>query len=569
MYIEKIVLKNFKSFESLEYDVNRKFNVIIGENNIGKTTLFDSILLWGMAYKQLITADGKNFYKKTQHNSMNINFNKLLIFRIVNAVDLFHTPKEGMYIAIVVNNNGVNYNLRIDFDIPTIEDSYIRVRNHNTLKDFQAFAEICKSQGLRLPDVVSISFTKPVSFIDREELFLNKAQIHRRSYIGKNYETLRNKILNTQSERKFEYLENKISKILNKPIELSYKNPNRDDEEYIKINVKIGDNKEIDLSLVGSGILHILEIFSSLYVKEKNEEALNIILIDEPDSHIHSDLQAKIIDELKADEHRQIFIISHNERILSQTNLGELFYLSKWSKKNSRLSSTKVKDFIHIKRELGGKLYELESIEENKPLLFVEGESDKEILFKSFELYDDELLEILNIIPSGGHDGVKNNVIGWSFLNRDNMAIGMFDYDMDTKKSIKEIHEVSKNENFKILKLKDYLPQHLIQFFQKGVKLPFAIEEMFNYEFWKHFDAQNWLEEKKDIIQYNKEFSSINETFRQYCQKKQIDCQNLIYLKKVKLHKKEKASKYICKHATWDNFSSLRTIVEEIRRVIS
>ena len=79
MYIKQIILNNFKSYENFEFNVNKKFNVIIGENNIGKTTIFDSILLWGMAYKLLITADGKTFYKKTQSNSMNINFNKLLI----------------------------------------------------------------------------------------------------------------------------------------------------------------------------------------------------------------------------------------------------------------------------------------------------------------------------------------------------------------------------------------------------------------------------------------------------------------------------------------------------------
>lgn len=565
MYIKQIILNNFKSYENFEFNVNKKFNVIIGENNIGKTTIFDSILLWGMAYKLLITADGKTFYKKTQSNSMNINFNKLLIFRIVNAVDLFYNHKEVMSITIVVSHNNIDYNLRIDFDIPTIEDSYIRVRNHNTLADFHSFAEICKSQGFKLIDVISIGFTKPVSFIDREELFLNKAQIHRKSYTGKNYETLRNKILNTQLDRKFEYLEKKLSIVLNKNIELSYKNPNRDDEEFIKINIKIDENKEMDLSLVGSGILHILEIFSSLFVKEKNENGLNIILIDEPDSHIHSDLQAKIINELKKDEHRQIFIISHNERILTQTNLGELFYLSKWVKRNNSLNSTKVKDFIHIKKELGGKLYELESIEENKPILFVEGDSDKEILLKAFELFDEELLELINIIPSNGYDGVKNNLIGWSFLNRDITAIGLFDYDNDTTSAIDDYNKIVQSDKTKIIKLKDYLPSHLIDFFSKGVKIPFAIEEMFGVEFWNEFKVKNWIEEKSDVIHYNKRFSSLSQTFNQFCSEKGILSDNLIYLNKIKASKKEKVSKYLCINANETNFKNLKIIVEEIR----
>lgn len=37
--IKKITIKNFKSIETLELVCNENFNVIIGENNIGKTTI--------------------------------------------------------------------------------------------------------------------------------------------------------------------------------------------------------------------------------------------------------------------------------------------------------------------------------------------------------------------------------------------------------------------------------------------------------------------------------------------------------------------------------------------------
>lgn len=44
--IKKITIKNFKSIENLEIVCNENFNVIIGENNIGKTTIFEAIHLW-------------------------------------------------------------------------------------------------------------------------------------------------------------------------------------------------------------------------------------------------------------------------------------------------------------------------------------------------------------------------------------------------------------------------------------------------------------------------------------------------------------------------------------------
>ncbi len=44
--IEKIYIQNIKSIGKLEMRCNIDFNVIIGENNIGKTSIFKAIHLW-------------------------------------------------------------------------------------------------------------------------------------------------------------------------------------------------------------------------------------------------------------------------------------------------------------------------------------------------------------------------------------------------------------------------------------------------------------------------------------------------------------------------------------------
>ena len=80
MHIEKILIQNIKTYNKLEFKCNSQFNFIIGENNIGKTTIFDALLIWNMAYQALIKANGKEFYKKTSWNSMNITFFKKKFF---------------------------------------------------------------------------------------------------------------------------------------------------------------------------------------------------------------------------------------------------------------------------------------------------------------------------------------------------------------------------------------------------------------------------------------------------------------------------------------------------------
>ena len=65
--IKKITIKNFKSIESLEVVCNENFNVIIGENNIGKTTIFEAILLWKICDDSNIKKDKKQFYAMTKN----------------------------------------------------------------------------------------------------------------------------------------------------------------------------------------------------------------------------------------------------------------------------------------------------------------------------------------------------------------------------------------------------------------------------------------------------------------------------------------------------------------------
>lgn len=63
------------SYENIEINLCEKVNLIIGENNIGKTTIFDAILLWGKCYQHNIQKNGKEFYK--ENSNIYINFSEL------------------------------------------------------------------------------------------------------------------------------------------------------------------------------------------------------------------------------------------------------------------------------------------------------------------------------------------------------------------------------------------------------------------------------------------------------------------------------------------------------------
>lgn len=43
MYLEQIIIKNFRLFEVLDLKLNSGLNILVGENDAGKTALIDSI----------------------------------------------------------------------------------------------------------------------------------------------------------------------------------------------------------------------------------------------------------------------------------------------------------------------------------------------------------------------------------------------------------------------------------------------------------------------------------------------------------------------------------------------
>ena len=43
--IKKIIIKNYKQFEDFSLDLNPDINIIVGNNEAGKTTLFEAINL--------------------------------------------------------------------------------------------------------------------------------------------------------------------------------------------------------------------------------------------------------------------------------------------------------------------------------------------------------------------------------------------------------------------------------------------------------------------------------------------------------------------------------------------
>jgi AAA15 family ATPase/GTPase len=64
MKIQKIEIRNFKTYKNVVFNCNEEFNFVIGCNNVGKSTFLEAIQLWKASFDKLIQtkSKGKKFY---------------------------------------------------------------------------------------------------------------------------------------------------------------------------------------------------------------------------------------------------------------------------------------------------------------------------------------------------------------------------------------------------------------------------------------------------------------------------------------------------------------------------
>lgn len=363
--IKTISIKNFKSIQNLTINCAGAFNVLIGANNIGKTSIFEAIHLWKMCYDLNLKKDKSGFYA----NSRNLPFKDMEFIRVYSDMDLFPAgcaKKDAtMYITLIIEYQGIDYSLGFSISkVTTIDNAYLQVEYINAT-EFKNFENMVVELGKRLDTFLTVNESRPVANIIVKEPYMFKAQVMDKIAKGKGYEVLRNKLKENTSD-----VELHINNVLQSSYHIT--EVDRDNKQYISMHV---DGKNI-LSF-GSGFLQLAEIFSSI---EYLGSEISILLIDEPDAHLHLKIQKRLIDEFRTFSNTQMFIITHNDRFLECINETEILFLDEETKSNGSVSSLSSGCKGIVMENLGGCLQQLEKLRFARKLILVEGTGDLDFL---------------------------------------------------------------------------------------------------------------------------------------------------------------------------------------------
>lgn len=402
--ISRVSFHRFKQFADESFDLQPGVSLLAGGNNSGKTTILHGMAIWEFCRTALEMERGaETFVAGKMGQGLGLGDDE---FSPINVPSLKHlwtnlksardTEVDG-YTLLLGCEWGHHVSRRLEFGLALANDRLFLKATNSDLTEED-----------RIP---RMAYLPPFAGMTDREIRTTGAIRRRRIGEGLAGAVLRNSLLDMYSiniaERKrlrgdkvkvgdadlanlrktdgWELLQQNLR--ITFGAELDVRPFQEEYHSYIQVEVvkgkvdgyKIrrypGFNKR-DLMVEGSGFLQWLSVFALAY-----DPSIEVLLLDEPDAHLHPALQEQLLVELEkvaADSGKQILIATHSAEILRNARPSSILHVRGASGgKYLSLDSQKIGLLAGIGSDYAPRL---DKLRKTKRLLFVEGTSDLAIL---------------------------------------------------------------------------------------------------------------------------------------------------------------------------------------------
>lgn len=304
--IRRVTIRRFKRFVEETFDLPGHV-VVAGPNNTGKTTLLQAVAAWSFGLEQWKQLD--NYHRRGGAYELAPIARQAFSAVPLRRFDLLWAKRryrvdEPIEIEVATNDWAMTIELRAD----TTEQIYARpVRTHDP--DLVRHAEL---RTVFVPPMTGLSVDEPVYTAPRVNHLLGQSRPG---------EVLRNLLLEALAKGESWH---RLTSAIRRLFHYELLPPDGAGASIIS-EYRQPDGTTLDVASAGSGFQQVLMLLSFLFTRPGS-----VLLLDEPDAHLHIILQDAIFGELRAvaaTQASQLVIATHSEVIINSVDPSELFVL--------------------------------------------------------------------------------------------------------------------------------------------------------------------------------------------------------------------------------------------------
>ena len=331
--IKTVEINNFKAIEKVSLNLNR-FNIFVGSNNSGKSSVLQAIQ-FAVGTAQTARKFARDLTKDTISFSANASSFSYLPIKDIEA--LVHnrnlTQTQGSEIIFTEDESTTSIVLK-------------RGKNRNIATTMTNSHLLTKLMGQEPYCVI----TPGVSGISISEEFKTKAVVYRSATRGDSNFYLRNILLLLKRK---ESSWNKFVEKLNRFFP-DYKLTVQFDEnsdETIDVFAVTAEGVQLPIDALGTSALQILQILSYIYCFDPQ-----MLILDEPDTHLHPNNQRKLIyvlNEISIEQDMQVLLSTHSRHMIDEGATIATFFWMQGGSVYREIPDSDNEDHIQMLLDLG------------------------------------------------------------------------------------------------------------------------------------------------------------------------------------------------------------------------
>ncbi|WP_139418848.1 ATP-dependent nuclease [Chryseobacterium mulctrae] len=352
MYLSNLKLWNFRKFGSqgdinpeipnLDLNLTKGLNVIIGENDSGKTAIIDAIKLVLKTHSyDYIRVEDKDFYNGTNHFRIELTFESLIPEEAKNFTE---------WLGWVGSGEGSTPFLRLSYDV-TLQDGKILPADIRAGVDDDGYLLTAEAR-----EYLKTTYLKPLRDAENELVAKRNSRLSQillgdEAFKGRENTNELVHIFSSLKTNLEDYFKGEFEvKITNGSGEEQINKPQDGKQIKDKIDTYIkgfyGDNFEAAFNATSNDIKSILEkltlflkdelnpglgtlnrLFMAaelLHLNKSNWSGLRLGLVEELEAHLHPQAQMQVIEAFQKQEAIQLILTTHSPNLASKLKLENL-----------------------------------------------------------------------------------------------------------------------------------------------------------------------------------------------------------------------------------------------------